>query len=281
MNPDRVLSSIATSSEGASPSYSSSGSASSGSSSSSLGAKINELQNLLESLAGGKSESDHYPELEGRDDWTVERECEIARLERENQQLRQLLGIDIKTMKENNVSPDVESEWEHTKYQTFLFTSGNSRRGLNAGPANPDTHIGLNGLSGGASGSPFVNNNLSDLWNSGGGASSVRQFSASIMNANNPVATLQAQQASPGLQNAVELQPGMRIGMTARRPAIFGAASQRGGGPAPPTTSTGMGVGRGIGIMPSSANLNLTASYSNSSAAWPQTGGRQNGAVST
>ncbi|PPQ79861.1 hypothetical protein CVT25_002917 [Psilocybe cyanescens] len=53
---------------------------------------LQDLSSLLEALdergTGG------YPGTEGRQDWALERECEISRLERENEELRRMLGID-------------------------------------------------------------------------------------------------------------------------------------------------------------------------------------------
>ncbi|KAF9075053.1 hypothetical protein BDP27DRAFT_1316405 [Rhodocollybia butyracea] len=76
-----------------------------------------ELSTLLDALAGpsGASSDDedqkdtpHYPELEFRADWALEREYEIARLEKENEELRKVLGIDPESIAASGV--DVEAE---------------------------------------------------------------------------------------------------------------------------------------------------------------------------
>jgi len=67
---------------------------------------LEELASLLEALdekgAGG------YVGLDGRQDWALERECEISRLEKENLELRRLLEIDEVTMTERGVKVDLE-----------------------------------------------------------------------------------------------------------------------------------------------------------------------------
>ncbi|CAA7268068.1 unnamed protein product [Cyclocybe aegerita] len=87
------------------------------------GIDLEELSNLLDTLeekrAGG------YGSLEGRQDWALERECEIARLEKENKELRRMLGIDEKTMAEKGITLDAE-RIESGRYSAFL--SNSSRR---------------------------------------------------------------------------------------------------------------------------------------------------------
>jgi len=66
---------------------------------------LHELESLLDSLDDGTS---GYAGLNGRQDWAVEREAEISRLEKENQELRQILGIDELTMAEKGVTLDLD-----------------------------------------------------------------------------------------------------------------------------------------------------------------------------
>ncbi|KAF9469667.1 hypothetical protein BDZ94DRAFT_17943 [Collybia nuda] len=85
---------------------------------------LGELEQLMEALdqkgAGG------YAGTEGREDWALERECEISRLERENEELRRLLGIDEASVTASGISLDLERV-ESGRYSTFLSSS--SRRG--------------------------------------------------------------------------------------------------------------------------------------------------------
>ncbi|KAJ4468574.1 hypothetical protein C8R41DRAFT_925384 [Lentinula lateritia] len=72
-----------------------------------------ELSALIDALAGPSGSSDqnknsHYQELNVRADWTLERECEIARLEKENEQLRKVLGIDSESVAASGI--DMEAE---------------------------------------------------------------------------------------------------------------------------------------------------------------------------
>ncbi|KAJ3763160.1 hypothetical protein EV360DRAFT_34091 [Lentinula raphanica] len=75
-----------------------------------------ELSILIDALAGPRGTSDedrdehdeHYPELKVRADWTLERECEIVRLEKENEQLRKVLGIDPESIRASG--GDIEAE---------------------------------------------------------------------------------------------------------------------------------------------------------------------------
>ncbi|KAJ3797697.1 hypothetical protein GGU11DRAFT_783841 [Lentinula aff. detonsa] len=72
-----------------------------------------ELSALIDALAGPSGPSDnakdsHYPELKVRADWTLERECEIVRLEQENEQLRKVLGIDPESIAASGIDVDAE-----------------------------------------------------------------------------------------------------------------------------------------------------------------------------
>lgn len=84
---------------------------------------LSELEELIETLdekAGG------YSGQEGRQEWALEREYEIARLEKENESLRRLLGIDEESMAATGVSLDLDRV-ESGRYSTYLSSS--SRRG--------------------------------------------------------------------------------------------------------------------------------------------------------
>ncbi|KAF4573386.1 hypothetical protein EYR36_007898 [Pleurotus pulmonarius] len=76
---------------------------------------IEELESLVDSLE----------QREGGADWAIERECEIERLQMENEQLRKMLGIDEENMATNGVSVDQEQIDNMRRHSTFL---SNSRR---------------------------------------------------------------------------------------------------------------------------------------------------------
>ncbi|PSS29710.1 hypothetical protein PHLCEN_2v2858 [Hermanssonia centrifuga] len=65
---------------------------------------IEEAERLLDSL------------LDNREDWATERESEIARLEQENEQLREMLGIDKATAKTQGWLEDEARELTYTPY---------------------------------------------------------------------------------------------------------------------------------------------------------------------
>lgn len=79
------------------------------------------LRLLLRSIAGEDMENinqEEYPNLDedtiealtssanGSEDWALQRECEIARLEKENDDLRRLLGIDPETTRKHGIHDD-------------------------------------------------------------------------------------------------------------------------------------------------------------------------------
>ncbi|RXW22696.1 hypothetical protein EST38_g3190 [Candolleomyces aberdarensis] len=64
---------------------------------------LKDLESLLDAL-----DEQGYAGLEGRQDWAVEREAEILRLEKENEELRQRLGIDAANMEEKGVTLDLD-----------------------------------------------------------------------------------------------------------------------------------------------------------------------------
>lgn len=157
---------------------------------------VKELETLLEALdergAGG------YAGVDERGDWAMEREAEISRLERENEELRALLGIGEGSMAAQGVSADLERV-ESGRYSTFLSSS------LRKGPR----HLQQEGSGDNfppLTRTPYLN------WDSSN--------------------TAQQQTQGPGnnaIQRVVDLQPGMRMGPQARRTGIFGAGQQRGG----------------------------------------------------
>ncbi|KAF9021758.1 hypothetical protein BDZ89DRAFT_957210 [Hymenopellis radicata] len=61
----------------------------------------------LESLLNYLDKSEHYGDA-GREDWATEREYEISRLERENEELRKMLGIDAESIAQSGINMDAE-----------------------------------------------------------------------------------------------------------------------------------------------------------------------------
>ncbi|EAU92312.2 hypothetical protein CC1G_00531 [Coprinopsis cinerea okayama7 len=70
------------------------------------GIDLKELESLIDAL--DERGAPGYAGIEGRQDWALEREAEIARLEQENEELRRLLEIDQKTMEEKGITLDLE-----------------------------------------------------------------------------------------------------------------------------------------------------------------------------
>lgn len=171
-----------------------------------------ELQSLLEALdsrVGYNSET-------GRGDWAFEREHEMERLQNENDQLRQLLGIDEHSIKESGVVMEFD-RIEAGRHVPLLGTTRTHRESSSFGHSEA--------MHGGGEREtwelrPFVSmeppmNQLVQL----------QAPSYSQVLQQQP----QQQQGLAGapLQRAVELQPpGMRMNMQQRRIGIFG--SQRG-----------------------------------------------------
>lgn len=154
-----------------------------------------ELHMLIEAL--DEKGSGGYAGTEGREDWALERECEITRLEQENEELRRLLGVDPDSMAASGVTLDLDRV-ESGRFSTFLSSSsrrtgGHSQQGSGDGWQSRPSY-----------------------WDGNGG----HQYS--------PQHAGQHAGGAP-LQRAMELQPGMRMGMQGRRPGIFGAGQQRGG----------------------------------------------------
>jgi hypothetical protein len=150
-----------------------------------------QIQELFTLLEAATERNEGYEGLEGRQDWAVERECEITRLERENEDLRRMLGIDEASLAERGITVDV-GRLESGRYSTFL--------------------PGVNRRSTGSSDS--YSSRLGYWENAGGGGGG---------------GSGNGQPPTPALQRPMDLQPGMRIGPQARRTAIFGGGQQRGG----------------------------------------------------
>lgn len=149
--------------------------------------ELGELEQLLEAL--DEKGTSGYLGTEGRSDWALERESEIARLEKENEELRRLLGIDEGSVAAKGVSVDLDRV-DSGRFSTFLSSA--RRRG-------PSQNEGYHPR-------PY--------WE----AQSQQQDQYQ-----------QQQASGAPLQRAMDLQPGMRMGSQARgrRAGMFGGG--RGG----------------------------------------------------
>ncbi|KIP11728.1 hypothetical protein PHLGIDRAFT_124628 [Phlebiopsis gigantea 11061_1 CR5-6] len=168
--------------------------------SSSLQRLSENLHALLHSMAGEEPNADGHPLtvsesqglldrlLDSREDWALEREAEIARLERENDELRRLLGTDAATAAAHGWLADEAREREFKYVPIAALPREPSPVGFGSfglGPP-PPPHV-----------SPFVN----------------------IPPGAGP--------PPPGGQRALDQVPGMRI-TQGRRPAMFGQRGRGG-----------------------------------------------------
>ncbi|KAF9245731.1 hypothetical protein BU15DRAFT_40898 [Melanogaster broomeanus] len=158
-----------------------------------------DVQSLIDAL-------DNDATLHFREDWALERESEIARLEKENEELRKVLGIDPATLAEKGVTLDVDRE-ENGRFSTLEAARKRSES---------------------TSSSRF------NAW----GFDSDAQQERAAWGGWEPQPQQQPQQQQqqqmgngPPLQRVMDLQPGVRM-QQPRRPPMF----TRNGGPAPPVS---------------------------------------------
>ncbi|EGO05262.1 hypothetical protein SERLA73DRAFT_157852 [Serpula lacrymans var. lacrymans S7.3] len=194
-----------------------------------------------------------------RDDWALERECEIARLERENEQLRRLLGIDPATLAQNGVSLDLERD-DGARY--VYATLASRKRSESASGSGLGLGAGLGDARAGAGGMVFASGEQRDVWGQtmpsaygpesgnemmGGGNGGGMQDRNQNQNQSQSQFQQQQQQQQQHLGNGVPLQRvvdippgggGMRI--QPRRPPMFTRGS------APPAA---MNPGRGSSLL--------------------------------
>ena len=134
-------------------------------------------------------------EVEGREDWALEREYEIARLEKENEELRRMLGIDSETSRAHGITDEDLADrrpcltHEPARHSQSLTSESWER----LSPPQTQTTFGVAPMAG-----------------SGGNAAGMSEM---LQN-----------------QRPADLQAGMRAG-TMRRPSLFG----RGRGSGPPS----------------------------------------------
>lgn len=162
--------------------------------------RLSQLLQMLQSSLDGKHKEDAVESLEEptdshledvdsdedeREDWAVERETEISRLEKENAELRHLLGIDAESV-QNQGWKDEELE-EHRPVIQMLRAS-------------------------------MAHANLHDAWGQRN-SPQLAPFNAGPVPGN---AIAAPQQQTIPLQLAVDFQPGMRAAGALRRPSMFG-----------------------------------------------------------
>jgi len=88
------------------------------------------LTTLIDAL--DEEEIPGYPDTDGRADWALERECEITRLERENEDLRKMLAIDSASIAETGVTVD-EVRVESGRHAAFLSAAARRRSSSGSG----------------------------------------------------------------------------------------------------------------------------------------------------
>lgn len=168
--------------------------------------------------------------LDERDDWALERECEIARLEEENEELRRQLGIDESSLEENGIKVDKEAA---AQYGSHLIFGNRKRSGSGTGSASGSV---IGGSSNGDRGSNGIGMGMGINLTAEGfpQRSAVSSFMVgeSFQPQQQHHQQQQQQQLGGGapLQRAMELAPGMR--MQGRRVPMFprGGGGGRGGG---------------------------------------------------
>jgi hypothetical protein len=172
-----------------------------------------------------------------RNDWAIEREWEIGRLEKENEELRRLLGIDASSLEAIGIKVDEESV---AQYGSRLMLVNRKRSGSGTGSASGS--VGGSGDRGVGSGMGMgMSMGMGMGINMGGEVFPQRSAASGFMmgdgNGNGlqqqPQQQQQQQQLGGGapLQRAMELAPGMR--MQGRRAPMFprGGGGGRGGNP--------------------------------------------------
>jgi len=168
--------------------------------------------------------------LDERDDWALERECEIARLEEENEMLRRQLGIDESSLQENGIRVDKEAA---ARYGSHLILTNRKRSGSGTGSASGSV---VSGSSNGDRGSNGIGMGMGINIGAEGfpqrSAASSFMVGETFQPQQQQHQQQQQQQLGGGapLQRAMELAPGMR--MQGRRVPMFprGGGGGRGGG---------------------------------------------------
>lgn len=75
---------------------------------------------------------DQQPDSEMREDWALERETEISRLEKENEDLRKMLGIDPSSLSEKGITLELD---DNARYSRSLSVGSRKRSGSSSSGA--------------------------------------------------------------------------------------------------------------------------------------------------
>jgi hypothetical protein len=186
--------------------------------------ELHALAATLETLPGYRTD--------GIQDWAVEREEEIYRLDKENEELRKMLGIDSASIAASGIDMEAEIARMEMPRNPELY---DRRRGHNQQPSDDRWELKPSYWEG-APPNP-------------GAANGQQPFQQA-----QPSPQLPQQQNNAGgtpLQRAMDLSNGMRMMQGGRRTGIFGGGQQRGGAP------VGAAAGRGMPMAPPSSGLSL------------------------
>ncbi|KAK1233078.1 hypothetical protein PQX77_003805, partial [Marasmius sp. AFHP31] len=232
-----------------------------------------ELASLLEAVESRISGEDDngYPEIGASSDWPVEREYEISRLERENNELRKMLGIDQETISSAGIDMQSELRRMECHRHPILSLDKHRRRGSEQSHGSPDqwAERGFAGQSSGGGG-------VGSYWdgNKGGSLQQPQSYSSALMGGGGQ----QPPAVSGGapLQRAIDL-PGMRIGAGVQGRRLGTSSPQRGSWIGAPPTRGGVTAVTGVNP-PSGSGLSLWPSQSSpappvSDRPWPSQGG--------
>ncbi|KAL4067364.1 hypothetical protein V8B97DRAFT_1873972 [Scleroderma yunnanense] len=179
-----------------------------------------DLHELIQAL------SDDAPSPGIQDDWAMERECEIARLQKENEDLRKALGIDAASLEEKGIVLDMEREACGTgRYATLQSEAARRRSESTSSGGSRFNAWGLDNES------PRENTQWAGGWDTNMAQQQQQQqlqLPHPQLSQQHPVGNGKA------LQRALDLPdlPGIARLQQPRRPILFA----RGGGPAPPVS---------------------------------------------
>lgn len=204
-----------------------------------------------------------YTGDDSREDWAVEREVEISRLEQENEELRRMLGIDPSSMEEKGVTLDQAevARFGSPRLGQMRRRSGSTSASFGSSSGSDGSGIGMmNSVTG------------MGMSVAGEGVYGQRSAASAFMNMGAQEQQQQVQQQINGgggapLQRAMELQPGMRAQQRRGGGPMFprGGAIGRGGPnlwqqqqPPPQQQQQSQQQGQGQGIWPQGSTLDLS-----------------------
>ncbi|KAL0576879.1 hypothetical protein V5O48_005114 [Marasmius crinis-equi] len=235
-----------------------------------------ELASLLESLESKLSteDTDGYPEIGSSSDWAVERECEISRLEKENDELRKMLDIDSESISSAGIDMQAELRRMECSRHPILSLDKHTRRGSEQSLGSADQWAER-----GFPGPPPASGSLASYWDGGNKSPVPQQPSYSSVLAGGGNGGPQQPPAVSGgapLQRAIDL-PGMRMGAGIQGRRLGTSSPQRGSWIGAPPGRGGVTTVTGV-HPPASAGLSLWPSQPSpvppvSDRPWPSQGG--------